>query len=121
MNGIAGKRCRVSARAKFAIARAPNGDAALFRFWRDDADAPAADIELDDAIGQREEGVVAAYADVAARVELRAALADDDTAGADGLPPVRFDAETLRIRIPAVARGTLTFLMSHVGTSRSGS
>src|SRR6516165_2914600 len=120
MNGIAGKRCRVSARAKFAIAPAPNGDAALFRFWRDDADAPAADIELDDAIGQREEGVVAAYADVAARVELRAALADD-AAGADGLPPVRFDAETLRIRIPAVARGTLTFLMSHVGTSRSGS
>ena len=121
MNGIAGKGCRVSARAEFAIARAPNGDAALFRFWRDDADASATDIELDDAIGKREEGVVAAYADVAARVELCAALADDDAAGADGLPPVRFDAEPLRIRIPAVARGTLTFLMSHIGTSRSGS
>jgi hypothetical protein len=74
------------------FARTLNGDRVLFRLRRDDADPPAADIELDDPIGQREERVVAAYADVAAWMKLRAALADDNAAGADGLAAVCFDA-----------------------------
>jgi hypothetical protein len=121
MSGIAQRGYPNSVRAKAAIARTLNGDSHLFRFRRDDADTSATDIKLHDAIDQREESVVAAYADVAARVELCAALADDDATGADGLTAVRFDAQPLRIRVSSVARGTLTFLMSHVETPRSGS
>ena len=45
--------------------------------------------ELDLAVDQREQRVVLAHADVHARMDLRAALADDDAAGADGLAAVR--------------------------------
>src|SRR5262249_39627867 len=43
----------------------------------------------------------------------RAALADDDAPGADGLAAVEFDAQPLAVRLAAVANGTLTFFMCH--------
>src|SRR4051812_43150761 len=68
-----------------------------------DVDAPPLAVEEDRAGGQREQGVVAADAYVAAGVEARAALADDDAAGLDRLPGEKLDAEALAVRIAAVA------------------
>src|SRR5690242_2414528 len=56
-------------------------------------------LELDLAVDQREQRVVAAEADAGPRVEARAALANDDVAGFDRLAAVDLDAEVLRIRI----------------------
>src|SRR5207244_357135 len=47
----------------------------------DDVHTPALPVEQDDAIGEREERVIAAAADVAAGMVLGAPLADDDAAG----------------------------------------
>src|SRR5262249_14516296 len=58
--------------------------------------------------------VVAAAADVAAGEEPGAALADNDAAGADGLPTIDLHAQVLRIGIAAVAAGALTLLVCHV-------
>jgi hypothetical protein len=55
----------------------------------------ALDGELHGAFGQREQGVVLADADVFARVEFGAALANDDVAGEDELAAVALDARRL--------------------------
>src|SRR6478735_5617660 len=54
-------------------------------------------------VDQREQRVVLADADVAAGVELGAALAHDDGTGADQFAAERLDAQHLRLRIAAVA------------------
>ena len=46
-------------------------------------------------------------------MELRAALADDDRAGGDGLAAVRLDAAVLRIRVAAVLGRALSLLVCH--------
>src|SRR6185437_10825789 len=51
----------------------------------------ALDGKLHLAIDQREQGVVAAQPDADARMELGAALADDDVAGFDGLAAEQLD------------------------------
>ena len=61
-----------------------------------------APLKLDFPFLEREEGIVAADADVKAGMKLRAALADDDRAGGHGLPAIRLDATVLRIGIAAV-------------------
>jgi hypothetical protein len=53
----------------------------------------ALDGELHGAFGQREQGVILADADVFARVEFGAALANDDVAGEDELAAVALDAQ----------------------------
>src|SRR5690348_17009150 len=73
----------------------------------------AADGELDGAIDQREQRVVATQAHTRARVELGAALTHDDVAGFDGLAAVDLDAEVFRVRIATVAAGTYAFFMCH--------
>ena len=55
----------------------------------------ALDGELDDAIREREQGVILAAADIFARVEFGAALANDDVAGENELTAVALDAKTL--------------------------
>src|SRR5690606_32660291 len=83
----------------------------------DDVDGAAAlrtlGRELDLAIDQREQRVVAAQADARTRVELGAALTDDDVAGLDGLATVHLDAEVLRVGVAAVARGTYALFVCH--------
>src|SRR5690554_1010753 len=69
--------------------------------------------ELDLAVDQREQRVVAAEADARTRVELGAALADDDVAGVDRLPTIDLHAEVFRVGIAAVARGTYALFMCH--------
>jgi hypothetical protein len=48
-------------------------------------------IELDHAVGQGEQGIILAAADVAAGLKARAALPDDDAAGPDRLAAEDFD------------------------------
>ncbi len=70
--------------------------------------APAVEItlalrgEFNEACDFREEGVVAADADVFASHDLRAALADDDFADRDGSTIRALNAEVFRIRIVQV-------------------
>src|SRR5690606_15407710 len=71
------------------------------------------DREFDGTVDQREQGVVATEADARTRVELRAALADDDVAGLDGLAAVHLHAEVLRVGVAAVARGTYALFVCH--------
>src|SRR3546814_2025832 len=75
----------------------------------DDADRAALlralDRELDLPVDEREQGVVAAKADAHARMELGAALANDDVAGFDRLATIDLHAEILRVGAAAVARG----------------
>ena len=48
-----------------------------------------------------------------ARVEVGAALADDDLAGLDELAAEALDAEALRVGVAAVTGGTKTLLVCH--------
>src|SRR5688572_8875880 len=64
----------------------------------------ALDRELDLAIDQREQRVVAAQADARTRMELGATLADDDVARIDRLTTKDLDAQHLRVGVAAVAR-----------------
>ena len=57
-------------------------------------------LELHDAIDERVDGVVGADADVASRVPLGAALANDDVARGNELAAVLLDAAVLRIAYP---------------------
>src|SRR5207247_778402 len=68
---------------------------------------------VDDAVGEGEERVVAAAADVAAWMDARAPLPHDDAARADVLPGVDFHAQILRVGIAAVAAGALALLVRH--------
>src|SRR5262245_59444935 len=83
------------------------------RRGRHHIDALAGAIEEHDAVGQGEQGVVAAAADVAARQELGAALPHDDSTRANLLPAVYLHPQTLRIRITPVAAGTLSLFVCH--------
>src|SRR5690606_33698331 len=69
--------------------------------------------ELDLAVDEREQCVVAAEADARTGVELGAALADDDVAGLDGLAAVHLHAEVLRVGVAAVAGRTTSLLVCH--------
>jgi hypothetical protein len=91
------------AQSDAAFERTLNTRTLFFRLLCDDANPSAADVELDDAIGKCEEGVVAAYSDIPARMEFCATLANDDATGANSLAAVRFDSQTLGIGIPAIA------------------
>src|SRR5690349_12506010 len=69
--------------------------------------------ERDLAVGEREQGLVLAQADVVARVPLGAALAHDDVAGEDGFPTELLHAEALAFAVAAVAGRAACFLMCH--------
>src|SRR5690606_4131855 len=73
----------------------------------------ALDAEVHVAVDQRVQRVVAAQAHARTRMELGAALADDDVAGLDGLAAVDLDAQVLRVGVAAVARGTDALLVCH--------
>src|SRR6185436_4101602 len=75
--------------------------------------------ELDLAVNQREQRVVLSVADVPAGVKNGANLADDDRAGCHRLAAEPLDPTPLALGVASVAGGTLTFLMSHLGSSKS--
>jgi hypothetical protein len=59
-------------------------------------------VELDYAIGQRKQRVIATAADVAAGLERRATLANDDAAELGQLTAVQFHAAKLRVAVAPV-------------------
>src|SRR3954452_5913288 len=78
----------------------------------DDATA-AAFLEVHRARGASVDRVVLADAHAESRLELGAALADDDLAARHGLAGEHLHAEALRVRVAAVPAGAEAFLMSH--------
>src|SRR5699024_8085901 len=86
---------------------------------RDDADdlATAPRTEFHGAVLQREQGVVLAASDIAAGVELGAALTHDDFAGVDSLPTETLDTQALRGRVATVLSGRNALLGCHVCSS----
>src|SRR6478736_3249255 len=85
---------------------------------RDDIDGLAAALlaELHRTRDEREQRVVAATADAVAGVEVRAALADEDLAGVDGLAAEALDAEVLGVAVATVAGRGRTLLVCHVSS-----
>jgi 4'-phosphopantetheinyl transferase len=73
--------------------------------------------ELHDAGGAGVDRVVAADAGAVARLEARAALADDDLAAGHGLPGEHLDAEALGVGVAAVAAGAEALLVRHLVSS----
>src|SRR5262245_7541584 len=85
---------------------------------RDDVGAPSFAIEHHHAVHQREQRVVLAAADVAARMVARAALPDDDPARKNRLTAIHLDAQPLAVGLTSVAARTLTLLVRHCVTSK---
>src|SRR5689334_5777253 len=82
---------------------------------RDDVDGLAVALlaELHRAGGEGEQRVVTTTADVDARVEVGAALADEDLAGLDNLAAEALHAQELRVGVATVARRARALLVSH--------
>ena len=76
--------------------------------------ARAVAIEFHAAIGEREEGPIAAGADVFAGMKFGAALTNDDAAGGDEFAAVRFYTETFGVTVTTVADASLSFFMCHI-------
>jgi hypothetical protein len=68
---------------------------------------------MNDAVREREEGIIFRSADVPAGVKRRAALPDNDPAREHRLAAEHFHAQSLAGRLSTVANRALTFLMSH--------
>src|SRR4029453_7697998 len=95
-------------------ARARRASPDLPRLSRDRDEAPIARAtELDGAVSEREDRVVAAEAGARAGPELCPALADDDHSRLPGLAPDTLHAESLRLGVATVARGAESFLVRH--------
>src|SRR5262245_15585220 len=88
-----------------------------FRPFAEHVHAPALAVEHYKAVHQCKQRVVLGPLDVQARVELRAALPDDNAPRGDVFARVGFDASALGIRIATVPRRALTFFMCHVDLS----
>src|ERR1700722_1068633 len=68
---------------------------------------------LDAAVDERKERMVHTYADVVARMPLRATLTYEDIAGATGFAAKELHAQALAGRVTAVARRSACFLVCH--------
>src|SRR5262249_1688447 len=95
---------------------APSAMSLVLVLRPDDVDDLAANLhaDLQGALGHRDQRAVAATADQVARVELRAALADQDLAGIDQLTAEPLHAEPLRVGVATVARAGRTLLVCHL-------
>src|SRR4051812_43804540 len=76
-------------------------------------------VESDAAAGERKEGVILAEADIGARIDAGAALADDDVAADHFLAAELLHAEATASRITTVARATACFLVCHLELLRT--
>src|SRR5688572_6229861 len=76
---------------------------------------PAVVLEADLAVGEGEEGVVLAEADVLARLPLGAVLANDDRPAGHPLAAEPLHAEPLGVAVPPVPARALAFLVRHYG------
>jgi len=85
----------------------------LFRSDRIDIDSSSTPIEANVAVDQRENGVIAAEANVLTRQKFRAALANNDVASHDQLAAESFYTEPLANAVAAVLNAALSFFVSH--------
>jgi hypothetical protein len=85
---------------------------------RFDVNPSAFAIEFDDAVNQREQRVVVALPDVAARMVAIAYLPNQDIASPDRFTTVFFDSTSLRVRVATVSAGSLSLFMGHGETSQ---
>jgi hypothetical protein len=88
------------------------GEDALVR-QRLDVDPTAFSIEVHVAIDQSEDGVIGSHADIAARMPLGSALADQDVAWTYKLTAEFLDSKTLCVRVASVPCGALSFFVCH--------
>jgi hypothetical protein len=88
------------------------GEDALVR-QRLDVDSTAFSIEVHVAIDQREDGVIGSHANIAARMPLGSALADQDIAWTYKLTAEFLDSKTLCVRVASVPCGALSFFVCH--------
>jgi hypothetical protein len=70
-------------------------------------------IKPDHAIGEGEEGVIAAHADIVSRTVASAPLPNQNIASEDGFTAELFHAESFTNAIASVTNATLTFFMCH--------
>jgi gluconate kinase len=70
-------------------------------------------LEVDSTIDFRKDGVVPAHADVLARMDSGAELADDDRTRACRLTREELDAATLSVGVTPVACAALSLFMRH--------
>ena len=82
-----------------------------------DVDAATVLVELHFAGLEREQGPIAADADVFAGGKFAAALADDNAAGADDFAAERFYAEPFADAVTSVLDAALTFFMCRIFVS----
>ncbi len=73
-------------------------------------DAPAGLAITDHAIAKREERVIATQAHIAARMDLRTELANENRSGRHGLACEHLDSAPLPVTVAAVARAALSLL-----------
>jgi hypothetical protein len=85
----------------------------LFRRDRIDVDPSPAAVEADVAVNQREDGVIAAKADVLSGKKLCSALADDDIAGHDQLAAESFYTKPFADAVAAILNAALSFFVCH--------
>src|SRR5450759_5711872 len=116
-NAIPG-RDREQQRRPVRTASAGTNVAGLLSVRRGDVHdtATALGAELHLALREREQRVVATAADVLARVEVSAVLADDDLADAHGLTAEALDTKPLGVGVTAVLRGRCALFVCHVST-----
>jgi len=74
-------------------------------------------LEFDDAVDEREQGIIAPDTDVRAGMHLGPALPHENAAGADRLAPEALYAQALRITVAAVLGTSTTFFMCHASIS----
>jgi len=86
---------------------------AKLRFDRNNAHGAGGLAEFHFAVAKSKEREIAAAADVFARMELGAALTDDDVAGENEFAAILFNTQILRIAVATVTAAGLTFLMCH--------
>eukprot|EP01022_Parablepharisma_sp_SALTPOND_P018533 TRINITY_DN30366_c0_g1_i1.p1 TRINITY_DN30366_c0_g1~~TRINITY_DN30366_c0_g1_i1.p1 ORF type:complete len:133 (+),score=10.40 TRINITY_DN30366_c0_g1_i1:220-618(+) len=79
-----------------------------------DNSTTATGTKLDVAVAQGEQGIVTTTADPVTRVEVGAALTNNDLASVDKLTAETLHAETLGVGVTTVARGRRAFFMCHV-------
>ncbi len=73
-------------------------------------------LELDDAVSQSKERVVAAASDVQAGEELRSPLSDEDASGGHHLSPEALHSKTLCVAIAAIPRASHSFFVCHASS-----
>jgi len=78
-------------------------------------DAAVSLIKADPTVGESEESVIPAHADVLPGLKFGAALADNDGAGGDGFATKAFHAQPLTAAIATISCRSLSFFMGHDG------